>query len=45
MSYFQRYNKRIGAWVKMEKLKNGRVVIKNVKQSNPKVEFKGVPKK
>ena len=42
---FQRFNKKIGAWVKMEKCKNGRVKIVNVKQSKPKVAFVNVPKK
>lgn len=42
---FQVYNKKIGAWVKMEKLKNGKTKILNVKQSKPKVEFKGIKKK
>jgi len=41
---FQRFNKRIGAWVKMEKLKSGKVKILNVKQSKPEVPFANVPK-
>lgn len=42
---FQFYNKRINAWVKAERMENGRVRIKNVKQQKPNVAFKGVPKK
>lgn len=44
MPMFQRYNKKIKAWVKMEKLKNGKVKIVNVKQSKPQVAFANVPK-
>ena len=44
MAVFQKFNKRIGAWVKMEKIKNGKVKILNVKQSKPKVAFANTPK-
>jgi len=45
MKYKQAYNKRIRAWVKYKKLKNGKTVISNVKQYEPTKPFKGVPKK
>ena len=44
MATFQVYNKRIGAWVKMEK-KGKHSIIKNVKQKDPGKPFKAVPKK
>jgi len=44
MPMFQKFNKKIGAWVKMEKQKNGKVKIVNVKQSKPKIAFANVPK-
>ena len=41
---YQKFNKKIGAWVKMKKDSKGRTVIINVKQSKPKVAFANVPK-
>lgn len=41
---YQVFNKKTKCWIKMEKVgKKNRIV--NVKQKNPKVPFKGVPKK
>lgn len=42
---FQKFNKKIGAWVKIKALKSGRTKIINVKEIKPRVPFKGVPKK
>jgi len=42
---FQVFNKRIGAWVKMKKMANGRTKILNVKQRDPKKCFKGITKR
>jgi hypothetical protein len=40
----QAFNKRIGAWVMMDKEKGKRSKIVNVKQKDPKTPFKGVKK-
>lgn len=45
METFQAFNKRTKAWVKYEKMKNGRTKIVNVKQKNPGTPFAGVKKK
>lgn len=42
---FQKFNNRIGAWVKIKKMANGKTKILNVKQREPKKPFKGVIKK
>jgi hypothetical protein len=44
MPIYQSFNKRNKAWVKYEFTKNG-IKILNVKQTNPRKPFKGVPKK
>lgn len=41
----QAFNKKIGAWVKYKKYANGKTVITNVKQREPKEPFFSVPKK
>ena len=45
MEVFQSFNPRTKAWVKYEKMKNGRTKIVNVKQKNPGTPFAGVTKK
>ncbi len=42
MPIFQAYNKRNNAWVKYKKTGN-KTKILNVKESEPKKKFKGVP--
>ena len=44
MPIYQSYNKRINAWVKYHFVKNGFKVL-DVKQREPKVPFKNIPKK
>jgi len=44
MPIFQAFNRRNKAWVKFKLSKKGFKVL-DVKQRNPKVPFKGVPKK
>ena len=39
---FQKFNKRNNAWVKMKKMKNGKLKIINVKERMPKKKFAGV---
>jgi len=42
MPCYQKYNKKINAWVKYSKY-GGKTRIKNVKEREPKKRFKGVP--
>lgn len=42
---YQKYNKKIDAWVKLEKMPSGQTRIINVKQREPLKPFKGVMKK
>lgn len=42
---FQAFNKRIGAWVKIKKMANGKTQILNVKQKEPTKPFKGISKR
>ena len=44
MPIIQKFNKRIGAYVKIKITSKGSKIL-DVKQKNPKVPFKGVPKK
>lgn len=43
MPMYQKFNRKINAWVKYEKY-DGKVKITNVKQKEPKKPFKGVKK-
>ena len=40
----QYYNKKKKCWVKMKKMKNGKMKILNVKQKEPSKPFKGIKK-
>ena len=40
----QAFNTKTKAWVKFKTLKGGKVKFTNVKQKNPSVPFKNVPK-
>jgi len=44
MPIYQAYNKKIGAWVKIKEY-YGKARILNVKQTDPKKPFKGIPKR
>ena len=44
MTLFQRFNRRIGAWVIFQTLR-GKTRTFNVKQRNPLVPFKGIPRR
>tara|TARA_Y100000034_G_C6796257_1_gene356918 strand:- start:325 stop:480 length:156 start_codon:yes stop_codon:yes gene_type:complete len=39
---FQKYNKKTGSYVKMKKLKSGRIRILDVKEKKPKTPFKSI---
>lgn len=41
----QSYNPKISAWVAYNKYADGKCIITNVKQRDPKVPFKGIPRR
>ncbi len=45
MTFFQRFNRRIGAWIIFRVLRNGKTVIVNQKTRQPLIPFKGIPRK
>jgi len=45
MKVLQSFNKKTKAWVKYKRYADGKVVISDVKQKEPRKKFKGVPVK
>lgn len=45
MKRMQSFNPRIGAWVMFNEYADGHCLITDVKQREPNVPFKGVPRK